>query len=190
MKLSKTNSRHCKRRLTWYVKHEYTLYRTSSLFTYCIIWWMPWGPMASPWLWGVIAIATWWSWWWSAPWEGPVQSSCYCASCSSTGYAGRTKGGRWHCAFCRNCRHTTDIARHTHGAALVRSCACACVLCVWMHQEAACVGIPWVSFTLLVSIASPCPTSPQAGQCGKMNPRNMLHCTWEVVCGETHRTQG
>ena len=152
MKLSKTNSRHCKRRLTWYVKHEYTLYRTSSLFTYCIIWWMPRGPMASPWLWGVIAIATWWSWWWwSAPWEGPVQSSCYRASCSSTGYAGRTKGGRWHCAFCRNCRHTTDIARGTHGAALVRSCARACVLCVWMHQETACVGIPWVSFTLLVS---------------------------------------
>ena len=100
MKLSKTNSRHCKRRLTWYVKHEYTLYRTSSLFTYCIIWWMPRGPMASPWLWGVIAIATWWSWWWwSAPWEGPVQSSCYRASCSSTGYAGRTKG-RKEMALC------------------------------------------------------------------------------------------
>ena len=55
---------------------------------------MPRGPMASPWLWGVIAIATWWWWWWSAPWEGPVQSSCYRASCSSTGYAGRTKGGK------------------------------------------------------------------------------------------------
>ena len=153
---------------------------------------MPWGPMASPWLWGVIAIATWWLWWWSAPWEGPVQSSCYRASCSSTGYAGRTKGGRWHCAFCRNCRHTTDIARHTHGAALVRSCARACVLCVWMHQEAACVGIPWVSFTLLVSPLRHLVQHPQPGQCGKMNPRNMLHCTlwaWKVLCGNKQNTR-
>ena len=30
--------------------------------------------MASPWLWGVIAIATWWSWWWSEP-PGKVRSS-------------------------------------------------------------------------------------------------------------------
>ena len=47
---------------------------------------------------------------------------------------GREGDGIVHC---RNCRHTTDIARDTHGAALVRSCARACVLCVWMHQEAA-----------------------------------------------------
>ena len=73
------------------------------------------------------------------------------AACLPDTLEERRKGGRWHCAFCRNCRHTTDIARGTHGAALVRSCARACVLCVWMHQEAACVGIPWVSFTLLVS---------------------------------------
>ena len=52
------------------------------------------------------------------------------------------------------------------------------------------MGIPWVSFTLLVSPLRHLVQHPQAGQCGKMNPRNMLYCIHrKVVCGETHNTR-
>ena len=107
--------------------------------------------MASPWLWGVIAIATWWSWWWSAPWEGPVQSSCYRASCSSTGYAGRTKGGKEMALCIAGIVGTWLTLRGAHTWCCLGPIVCSrlCALCVDASRGG--MGIPWVSFTLLVS---------------------------------------